>query len=121
MAKRLTCIECPKGCVLSVDIQGNKVVSITGSGCPKGQKYALSEIENPVRILTTTVLAEGLSLKMVPVKTDQPIPKDKLFAAMREVKKLRIHQPVHPGSIIVERFLGLEANLVATRDCLEKN
>lgn len=120
MNRKLTCIECPKGCVLTVDVQGNKVVSVAGCGCPKGEKYALAEIEHPARILTTTVLTEGLALKMVPVRTDRPIPKDKLLPAMREIKKMRIHTPVHSGSIIAENLLGLPVNLLATRECLEE-
>lgn len=116
---RLVCIECPKGCVLTVNIQGNKVVSVTGCGCPKGEMYALAEMESPARILTTTVLSEGLALKMIPVKTDRPIPKDKLFAAMKEIKKIKIRTPVYPGTIIAEKFLGLQVNLVATREAID--
>ena len=66
MIKKLTCIECPKGCVLSVDVENCRVVEIAGSECPKGEKYAVAEIEYPTRILTSTVLAEGLPLKMIP-------------------------------------------------------
>ncbi|MFA5085959.1 MAG: DUF1667 domain-containing protein, partial [Candidatus Omnitrophota bacterium] len=73
---------------------------------------------NPVRILTSAVLAEGLSPKMVPVRTDKPIPKNRLAEAMEEVKKIRLKNPVRPGSVIVENFLGLGVNLFATRTAL---
>ncbi|MBI5206554.1 MAG: DUF1667 domain-containing protein, partial [Candidatus Firestonebacteria bacterium] len=90
MIKKITCIECPKGCPLSVAIENNKVVSVEGYICKKGEKYAVNEIENPVRIVTSTVLAQGLSLKMIPVRTDKPISKNKIFDAMNEIKKIRI-------------------------------
>lgn len=118
MTQNLLCIECPKGCVLTVDVQENKMVSVSGCGCPKGEQYALVETEHPARVLTTTVLAEGLSLKMIPVRTDRPLPKDKLLPAMREIKKIRIRVPVRSGGIIAERLLGLPVNLLATRECL---
>ena len=90
MIKKLTCIECPKGCSLSIDIENCRVVKVGGNECPKAERYAMQEIENPMRILTSAVLAEGLSLKMVPVRTDKPMPKGRLAEAMEEVKKIRL-------------------------------
>ena len=116
MMKRLTCIECPKGCALSIDIENCHVVKVSGNECKKGEEYAIKEIENPMRILTSAVLAEGLSLKMVSVRTDKPIPKSRLAEAMEEVKKIRLKSPIKAGSLIVENFLGLGVNLLATRN-----
>lgn len=117
MEKRITCIECPQGCALIVDIDNRKVIHVTGHKCPKGEKYAVSEVENPVRILTSAVLTEGLSLKMLPVRTDRPIPKESLFEAMEEIKKIRVNKPVNLHSVIAENFLGLGVNLISTRPC----
>lgn len=116
MIKKLTCIECPKGCLLSIDIENCRVVKVNGNECPKGEKYAVQEIESPMRILTSVILAEGLSLKMVPVRTDKPIPKSRIMEAMYEIKKIRLKSPVKTGSVIVKNFLGLGVNLLATRN-----
>lgn len=116
MIKKLTCIECPKGCILSVEIENCRVVKVSGNECPKAEKYAAQEIENPMRILTSVVLAEGLELKMVPVRTDKPIPKSKIMEAMGEIKKMRLKNPVESGSVIVENFLNLGVSLLATRN-----
>lgn len=116
MIKKITCIECPKGCTLSVDIENCRVVKLSGNECPKGEKYAISEIESPLRVLTSSVLAEGLALKMVPVRTDKPIPKLKLMEAMREIKKIRVSRPLNAGEVIAENFLKLGVNLISTRN-----
>ena len=116
MKKKIICVECPKGCVLSIDLQNDEVKDIIGNECPKGQDYAVSEIKNPMRILTTSVLTQGLLLKMVPVRTDKPIPKNKLSVAINEVKKIRLCNPVTSGDVIVKNFLGLDVNLIATRN-----
>ncbi len=116
MIKNIICIECPKGCCLSVDMENRKVTNPFGKECPKGEKYAVSEIENPVRILTAAVMAEGLDLKMVPVKTDRPVPKAKLIQAMDEIKKIRLTASVRAGDVIINNFLDLDAKLIATRD-----
>jgi len=113
--RRITCIECPKGCSLSVDIENCRVVKIDRNECPKGEKYAISEVENPVRVLTATVLTRGLSLNMIPVKTDSPIPKGRISDAMKEIRKTEIAGDVNIGDIIIEDLLGLGVNLIATR------
>lgn len=118
MIKELICIECPSGCVLFADIDNGKVISVTGNKCLTGEDYAKSEVENPVRILTSTVLAYSLPLKMIPVRTDRPIPKAVIFKAMEEIKKVKIIKPVCAGDVIVENFLDLKVNLVATRDSI---
>jgi|GEM_PF-44039 len=119
MIKNLTCIECPKGCHLTVEIEGGQAIKVSGNQCPKGEKYAVSEVENPVRTLTSSVLAEGLALKMVPVRTDQPIPRDRVFEAMAAIKRLRLKGPVRVGEVVVANFLNLGVNLVVIRDAAQ--
>lgn len=116
MIKKLICIECPKGCALDVDVENCRVVKVTGNLCPKGENYAVSEIENPQRILTATVLTKGFNLKLLPARTDQPIPKARIGDAMKAVRKLQVTRRLKTGDAIVKDFLGLGANLIATRD-----
>jgi len=118
MIKKITCIDCPKGCQLSIDTDGRQIISLSGNLCEKGITYAKQEIENPERILASTVLAPNLSLKLVPVRTSKPIPKDKIFRAMEEIRKVRITQPVGLGQVIIKGLLGLDVDLIATREVL---
>lgn len=118
MTKNLTCIECPKSCALTVDIENCRVVKVMGNQCPQGEDYGRAEIENPLRLLTSTVLAQGFLLKMVPVRTDKPIPKAKIQEAVGEIRKMRIRKPVQAGEVVAQNFLGLGVNLIATRECL---
>ena|SRR3990167_3098084 len=117
MIKNLTCIECPRSCVLAVDIESCRVVKVTGEKCPKGKDYAVSEVENPRRVLTSTVSARSLSLKMIPVRTDKPIPKDKILEAAKEIRKIELDRPVKMGEVIARNLSGLGVDLIATRDC----
>lgn len=115
MTKNLTCIECPQSCSLRAEIENRRVVRVEGGKCPKGKDYAVSEIENPGRILTSTVLGEGLALKMIPVRTDRPIPKDRVLEAAVEIRKIKLKRPVKIGEIIFADLLGLGVNLIASR------
>lgn len=108
----LTCIVCPMGCTLTATQDENgAVVSVTGNTCPRGKAYAENELLHPVRTLTTTVRVEGTD-KPLPVKTDAPIPKDKLFEAMALVNSLCVKAPVRIGDVLYADFFG--ANLVAS-------
>jgi len=117
--KIITCIECPQGCRLELDIEGGRVIKISGNKCNKGERYGKQEIENPLRTFTSTILCIGLDLKLLPVKTSSPIPKDKIVEAAKEVKKIKIEKPVSAGDIVKENFLGLGVALLATRSAVK--
>lgn len=115
MKKQIICIECPNGCVLDVEVKDGQMINVEGNKCDKGAVYAECEIEDPVRVLTASVMSEGLAVLMVPVKTKGSIPRDKLLDAMEEIKKIKIKKPVEVGEVIVGDFMGLGVDLVATR------
>lgn len=115
MIKHLTCIECPKGCRITVTDDEAGGLKADGCQCEKGERYAKSEATHPTRLVTSTVLAEGLSVKMVPVRTDRPVPRECVVDVMAEIRKVRVRQPLAAGDIVLENVLGLEVNLVATR------
>ncbi|MDD5383043.1 MAG: DUF1667 domain-containing protein [Candidatus Margulisbacteria bacterium] len=116
MIRKMTCIDCPVGCQLEVEVEGGQVIKVTGNKCEKGLTYARQEVERPLRILTTTVLTSGLNVKMVPVRTNKPIPKDRLLAAMAAVRQVRLDHPVKVGETIVKDILNLDTDLIATRE-----
>jgi len=103
---------------LEVSVENSRLASLSGNECPKGKLYAASEIENPLRILTSAVLGHGVDLKMIPVRTDKPIPKSRVFEAMKEIRRIRVDKPLAAGDIIVKNFMGLEVNLIAARSAI---
>ena len=112
MTRELTCIICPRGCGLKVEIEDGKVVSVTGNSCPRGVKYAEDECCNPMRTITSTVRCEDG--RVISVKTDRPIPKDKMFECMKMINSATAHLPIHIGDVIIEDVFG--SNVVATEN-----
>jgi CxxC motif-containing protein len=112
----LTCIECPTGCTISVTVDGGHAIKVDGFGCRRGRDYAVAEVECPERVITTTVPALGLTLRMVPVRTARPIPRGLRDAAMREIRKARVCQPVRVGDVVLSDLLGLGVDVIATRE-----
>lgn len=121
MLRVLICIKCPKGCQLSVTIDKGEIDSISGNDCPLGKDYAQSEIKNPMRILTTTVKAEGLNLKMIPVRTNNDISLKRFKDAVLELEKITLTSSIEDGTVIINNILDLGVDIIATRKAhLEK-
>ena len=114
MTRDLTCIVCPKGCQLKVELEDKKIISVTGYTCKRGLVYAETECTAPMRTLTTTAAVVGGGV--VPVKTDKTIPKELLFEAMKEVNNARGPADAKLGYVVIENLLGTGANVVTTRN-----
>ena len=112
MVRELTCIVCPRGCALRVEIEEGKDLVVTGNACPRGVQYAIDECTHPMRTITSTVRAQDGSV--IPVKTDRTIPKEKMFECMVEINKAVATLPAHVGDIVIENVLGTGANVVIT-------
>ena len=111
MKKTLTCIECPIGCQIDVEIENGTPVSITGYTCLRGKAYAESEVICPRRVVTSTVKATDGTL--VPVKTESPVKKSEIFSVMQKINAATVTLPVKIGDIIVEN-ISEDIHLVAT-------
>jgi CxxC motif-containing protein len=113
----ITCTICPIGCSIEVseDKSSASGYLVKGNSCRRGIGYAIAEVTNPTRILTSTVKLEGTSLKRLPVRTDRPIPKNLVFACMKEINFVEIDAPVELGEIIIENILSTGANVISSR------
>ena len=112
MKRNLTCIICPVGCSINVNYEEGEILSIEGNRCKRGADYAKDECICPKRTLTTTVITS--SGRLVSCKTKDPIPKDKIFSAMKIINSLKIDLPIHIGDVIIEDVFG--SKLVATEN-----
>jgi Uncharacterized protein with conserved CXXC pairs len=117
MEKKFTCIVCPVGCELFATLSedGKNVTKVSGNSCKRGEKYAIEELTAPSRTLTSTVKVTGAVEKLLPVRTDNPIPKGSLSDAMKIVKTVTASAPVKTGDILVRDFIVPGVNLVATK------
>ncbi|MGN8630566.1 DUF1667 domain-containing protein [Blautia sp. HCP3S3_G3] len=108
----LTCIGCPMGCTLQVEMDGQIVKSVTGNTCKRGDTYARKEVTDPTRIVTTTVRLKNGGV--VSVKTKEDIPKGKILDCVKELKQLVVEGPVKIGQVVLENTAGTGIPVVAT-------
>ena len=114
MTRDLTCIVCPKGCQLKVELEDKKVISVEGYTCKRGLAYAEAECTAPMRTITSTAAVIGGGV--VPVKTDKTVPKEMMFDCMKVINQARVPADATLGTVVVENILGTGANVVTTRN-----
>lgn len=113
--REMTCIGCPMGCALKAEDRGDEIL-VSGNQCKRGEKYARSEIRNPVRSVTSTVRILGGTIPRLSVRTDRDVPKDKIFACMEEIRKYTAQAPVRIGDVLIENCAGTGVSIVATKN-----
>ncbi len=111
MKKEMICIVCPVGCHLEIDDD----LKVTGNQCKRGEVYAKEEVTNPTRVLTTTVAIKSDITRRLSVKSEKPIPKEKLFEAMAILNRVWKEAPVDLHEIIVENIADTKVNILSTR------
>ena len=117
-SKEIRCIVCPTGCLVHVENINGELI-IEGHLCKRGEEYAREEFIAPKRILTTTMRVENGFLPLVPVRSDNPIPKEKLEETLKQIAKAKVKAPIKMGDILLEKVLGLDINIIASRDLIE--
>lgn len=119
--RELTCIGCPMGCILEVQLDGTEVVKVTGNTCPRGKDYGIKECTNPTRIVTSSVAVENGVETVASVKTERDIPKEKVYDVIRLLKDITIKAPVNIGDVVLENIFNTGVNIIATKKIDEKN
>ena len=114
MNKEIICTVCPRGCHIQVEGEGDKVLSVEGQGCKRGLEYAGAEFAHPVRILTTTVKIAGKN-DLLPVRSDKPLPKEKVMACMEIIRAAEVKVPVKRYDVVISNICGCGVDIVATK------
>jgi len=120
MKKEIICIGCPMGCCLTVDYDGTKIHTLSGNRCKVGLEYSEKEISNPERTLTTTVKVKHGNLPLVSVRTNKPIPKNRILDAMNLLAKVELEAPIKIGDPIIQNIFNTGVNIVATKNISNK-
>ena len=116
--RELTCVVCPGGCTIIVDVDDDEtpvVTRIQGNTCPRGEAWARQEVENPMRTIASSVPVHGGDFPLVSVRTLHPIPLTKIREVMEEIRRLSLEAPVEIGSVVLSSPAGCDTEVVATR------
>jgi CxxC motif-containing protein len=113
--REIICIGCPLGCHVMLTLgQDGGITNVSGNQCKEGRKLAIAELQHPERVLTTSVLTEDSRRRLLPVRTDRPVPRHRLPEIIRATANIRVKPPVKVGQEIAHDILGTGANLIST-------
>lgn len=112
--RNITCTVCPMGCSLVVS-KVNGEYKVEGNTCKRGAKYGVEEVTNPRRVITTTVKLNGGYLNLLPVKTNDSVPKELMFDIMKLLDRVEVNAPVSVGDVIVKDVLGTGVDVVSAK------
>ena len=112
---QIICVACPKGCRLNVKRDGDQVL-VTNQGCKRGVEYAVGEMNDPRRMVATTVRIKGGRHPLLPVYTAEPFPKGKIMDLLKVLRKVEIESPVKAGQVVLENPLDSGIRILASRD-----
>lgn len=118
--KDMVCIVCPVGCRMTLEYNPENLGStedfiVSGNKCNRGKAYALKEMTAPTRMLPTTVKIRAGILKRLPVRTEQPVPKELIFDCMQVINQIEVEAPIKVGDVVLANILGTGVNIIATR------
>lgn len=113
---KLICISCPQGCALEVTVEGKTITNVDGAACKQGKEYAEQEINDPRRMIASTVRVKNGFHPLVPVYTKMPIPKDMIKKVLKELREVELTAPVANGSVVIDNILGTGIDVIASRE-----
>lgn len=117
---KVTCVICPVGCDIEVEYELENGVptikSVKNNKCPRGLKYATTEVICPERVLTSTVKLIGGQTARLSVKSEKPIPRSAVFDCMKQICEVCVCSPVKMGDVILENVADTGVNIVATHN-----
>jgi CxxC motif-containing protein len=116
VTEKMICITCPMGCTLEVTHEGETLINVDGNTCARGEAFVKEELTDPRRMVATTVKVKGGLHPLVPVYTEAPFPKPKIFDLLKEIRKVEIDAPVEMEQVVLENPLGEGIDIVASRD-----
>ena len=114
--RELTCIGCPRGCAVTVKLEGGEVLEVSGNSCKIGDTYARKEVTNPTRIVTSSVKISGGKMAMVSCKTKDDIPKGKIFEVAKALEDIEVKAPVAIGDVLLANVADTGVDVIATRN-----
>ncbi len=114
MEHTIICINCPVGCRLEVEVEEGKVVKVAGNSCNRGISYAKQECLSPTRMVTAVLRLQNRQMPLS-VKTQAPIPKDKIFACMEAIDGVILGAPVRMGDVVIADVCGTGVDVIATK------
>lgn len=112
--KEYICIVCPKSCRGNLRIQ-NGCFEAEGFSCKNGEEYAISEYQDPKRVLTTTVRMRHGLFRLLPVVSRAEISRKVFKSCLQELYAIEVEAPIKVNDVIVKNIRNTGIDILAAR------
>lgn len=116
--KEMTCIVCPNGCKLEVTINEDQIM-VQGNLCARGEHFAVTELRNPMRTISSTVATTFRAVPALPVRVSKEVPKKEIFHVMEAIHQVVVDQVVGREAVIIQNVCNLGVDVITTSNVLE--
>ena len=106
--------SCPAGCRIKAHKNESGSWDFEGYTCRRGLDFAKSEVIDPVRVLTSTVLMRSPYERIIPVRSENPIPLASMFTAMEQIRTFVLDSVPAQGEIVIHDLAGTGTGLRVT-------
>lgn len=113
--QEIICVACPKGCRLDVQREGEAIL-VSKAGCKRGEQYAVQEINDPRRMVASTVRLRSAHHALLPVYTASPFPKARIQELLSQLRLVVANAPIKMGSVVLPNALDTGIDVLASRD-----
>ncbi|MDR1596386.1 MAG: DUF1667 domain-containing protein [Treponema sp.] len=110
----LVCLVCPNSCLLEVERECG-ALRVANNGCSRGVEFAVKELNDPERTLTSTVKVLNGEFPLVSVRSDAPVKKEELISLIQQLDTLSIEAPINSGQALVSGLGVNKVTILATR------
>jgi CxxC motif-containing protein len=86
---------------------------------PPRLEYAKEEVTNPKLTVCSTVRIIGGRYPRLPVRTSEPVPKEKIKEVINQLKGLTVKAPIRRGDVILRNVAGIGADIIVEMDVEE--
>lgn len=112
--KEIVCIICPNSCRLQVETEPE--LKVSGAKCKRGVEFAVQEIFDPRRSLTTTVKTIFPDYPVLSVSSSGDISKELIFPVMKEIRGFVLKRAVRIGEVVISNILDTGVDIIATSE-----
>jgi CxxC motif-containing protein len=117
--KEMICIVCPNSCRLCIE-QTADSFKVRGNLCSRGEAFAVNEMTNPRRTVTSTVRTVFAAFPVLPVRTSRDIPKEKIRDLMCFLAGVTVQKALGIGDVVVKDALDLGIDVIASSNELKE-
>jgi CxxC motif-containing protein len=115
----MVCFICPKSCLLSVR-EVNGEIRVGNNRCRRGAEFAVKELRDPERTLTSTMRVNNGALPLVSIRGERPVKKTELKDLVKYLDGLTVDAPVSSGQVLFSAIGKNGVNIIATRSVEER-